>query len=527
LEVLINFYFYRFKKASKSAIKSSFSMFDRELPIDKISLSNACLLCLTGGFEMRFIGREKELAVLQSLQKKETASLACITGRRRIGKSYLIQKFAQSFQFYTEIQGLGPHSNFHSKKDQLAHFATELSHQFNIKKQHYEDWDDAFIHLSEVTSKGEHLVLLDEISWMAKDDPLFSAKIKSAWDSRLKKNPKLILVLCGSVSSWIEENILKNTNFEGRVSLQINLKELPIEDCLPFLDKSIGPYELMTILSITGGVPKYLEEFYKKGVSNKQIAEFCFSESGLLFNDFEKIFAEIFTRKSKTYERIIRACLYKKLSPLELSRKCKIEYNSDFLHHLHHLELSGFVSRDYYFKPENNQPSKFSHIRLKDNYLRFYLKIIEPLKLKIQTGAKKIDGLTELKNLESIMGYQFENILLANRERIHQLLNITASEINSSSPYVQKKTATNKGACQIDLLIHTNLDVFYLCEFKCQKRISKSIISETEKKVNMIKVPRRSSVKPVLIYLGELEPDHESEIEDYFYKCIPFERIYT
>lgn len=105
--------------------------------------------------------------------------------------------------------------------------------------------------------------MFDEISWMGSEDPDFLGKIKNAWDQKFKKNPNLLFVLCGSASSWIEENILNSTGFLGRVSYTLTLGELPLKDCTHFwleASKNISAFEKFKILSVTGGIPRYLEE---------------------------------------------------------------------------------------------------------------------------------------------------------------------------------------------------------------------------------------------------------------------------
>jgi hypothetical protein len=107
------------------------------------------------------------------------------------------------------------------------------------------------------------IVLFDEISWMGSKDPDFLGKLKNAWDLYFKKNPKLIFILCGSVSSWIDKNILSHTGFLGRISYRLTLEELPLKDCNQFWSSAggqISAYEKLKVLSITGGVPRYLEE---------------------------------------------------------------------------------------------------------------------------------------------------------------------------------------------------------------------------------------------------------------------------
>jgi AAA+ ATPase superfamily predicted ATPase len=473
-----------------------------------------------------FFGREEELEALDRLRKKNSSSLVCVLGRRRIGKSRLIEKFGESFKSYTTIQGLGPEQD-QSNTAQLKHFATALSIRFNIRQKGFQDWTEAFYELAELTKKGEQLILLDEISWMGKSDPLFPAKLKDAWDLYFKKNPRLILTACGSVSSWIEDNILLNTNFEGRVSLSINLQELP----LPIINRiwsrksyQFSALEKMLILSVTGGVPKYLEEILLSEHAERNIIELCFKPGGLLFNDFDRIFSDIFDRRKASLKKIVTCSIERKHSLTTLAKKLGKTPDGSLSTLVHILELSGFVSRDCVFKPDGSA-SGLSQIRVKDNYLRFYLKHIEPNKERILKGGFKLRSLYELKGFDAILGYQFENIILANRELIYQHLSLAPSSIISAAPYWQRKTLKNKGACQVDLLIHSSLDVYFVCEFKCQKVIDRRVIGAVKRKLETIALPKKTAAKPVLVYQGEIDPAHESELREFFLKLISFEEL--
>jgi hypothetical protein len=92
------------------------------------------------------------------------------------------------------------------------------------------DWGDLFTLLAKQTSEGRVVILFDEISWMGSKDPTFLGKLKNAWDLQFSKNNKLLLIICGSVSSWIEKNIISSTEFLGRPSLYLHLEELHLED---------------------------------------------------------------------------------------------------------------------------------------------------------------------------------------------------------------------------------------------------------------------------------------------------------
>jgi AAA+ ATPase superfamily predicted ATPase len=466
-----------------------------------------------------FIGRENELKKLFIEKNKGIASLNTVRGRRRIGKSRLVKEFSKDFDFFLEFQGLGPEEGG-TNQIQLDYFKKLLSQQTSKRESPVKDWTDAFYDLSlEIPKNKTCLILLDEISWMGKHDKEFPAKLKSAWDRHFSSHRKLVMVLCGSVSSWIEKNILENADFLGRISLDLQIDELLIPFCNKFFDSKTGSYEKALALSVTGGIPKYLEEISSSQTIEQNIVRLCFTKSGFLYNEFKKIFSDIFGTRSKTYEKLIRICIERKLSPSELAESYGQTLNSDLSDAIHILEVSGFLSRDYLFKT-NGEISSKSIIRLKDNYLRFYLKHIEPLHLKIEKGGVQISSLRDIKGIDAILGLQFENLMLANRSLIHHLIGIENNQILSSAPYIQKKDSTHKAGCQIDLLINTSSGVLFVCEFKFKKRIGTEVIKEVEEKIKILKTPKRVSVRPVLVYEGELS--HPEKFNDSFFKIIPF-----
>lgn len=170
------------------------------------------------------------------------------------------------------------------------------------------DWSDLFFSLARETKEGRVVILFDEISWMGTKDPDFLGKLKNAWDMQLKKNAELILILCGSISTWIEENILKSTGFMGRLSLVLDLEELSMQECNQLLT-TIGfrgsAYEKFKLLSVMGGIPRYLEEINPSELADENIKKTCFTKKGVLFREFKEIFLDIFTRRSEMYKKIV------------------------------------------------------------------------------------------------------------------------------------------------------------------------------------------------------------------------------
>ncbi|MGL9731448.1 MAG: AAA family ATPase [Wolbachia sp.] len=138
------------------------------------------------------------------LKEKNTASFVVVKGRRRIGKSRLIQEFGKHFEQYYSFIGLPPDKHT-TISHQLNEFSRQIARQFNTSFARYDDWSDLLWAVGERLLSGKILLLFDEISWMGSKDPTFLGKIKNFWDTQLKNNNKLIFVVCGSASFWIEK----------------------------------------------------------------------------------------------------------------------------------------------------------------------------------------------------------------------------------------------------------------------------------------------------------------------------------
>ena len=207
-----------------------------------------------------FIGREPEMARLKGLLSKRSASLIVVRGRRRIGKSRLLAEFGKEMKSFF-FSGMPPVPKMNAQL-QREEFANQME-RIGLPAVKPDDWGNLFWALSKHTEKGQVLVVFDEISWMGGKDLTFLGKLKTAWDMHFSKNPHLVMALCGSISSWIEENILSSTGFVGRITIDLVLEELPLNVCNAFWhpkEKRIAAFEKFKLLSITGGVPRYLEE---------------------------------------------------------------------------------------------------------------------------------------------------------------------------------------------------------------------------------------------------------------------------
>ena len=472
-----------------------------------------------------FVGREIELERLGALYKKTSASLVVIKGRRRIGKSRLIHEFAKTTgnAGFWSFAGLAPGDGV-SSQEQMDHFAWQLSLRLQKPRQLFHDWSDGLELLSMYLKPGA-IVLFDEISWMGSKDATFIPKLKAWWD---KMTMHILLVFCGSVSTWIEENILKSTAFFGRVNLTLNVEPLSIPESAEFLRKlgmKISYYDMYKLLSIVGGVPWYLEQFNPRITADENIKQLSFEKNGLLVKEFDRIFNDLFNDKGTTYKKILNHLKDGSKTLAEIRESIKFAHSGTLSQMMEHLIIAGFVTKQSLWSFKTAKALKQSLYRIADPYMRFYLKIIMPNLAAIADGEFNKIAISTLSGFDVHMGLQLEALLLQNRSLIAQKLGISPVDIVRSGPYRQFKTSTQQG-CQIDYLIQTKTNGLFICEFKFKKReISSEIIHEIQEKISRLKAPKGFARIPVLLHLSGVTDSVTTS--DFFYRIIDIVDFFT
>ncbi|NDD59503.1 MAG: ATPase, partial [Chlamydiae bacterium] len=228
--------------------------------------------------------------------------------------------------------------------------------------------------------------------------------------------------------------------------------------------------------------------------------------------EFDQIFSDLFSRKAQSYSNIVKTLSHGSLTLDEICEKLKLEKSGSISNYLDHLEMAGFIKEDHTWNLSTSNSSRLKKFRLKDNYLRFYLRYIEPHKNKIEQDLFESKPFISMAGWESIMGLQFENLVINNLKSLCKLLRIDLHEIVNAGPFFQRSTQRQKG-CQIDLMIQTKHNTLYICEIKFSRlEVKHSVVEEMEKKMKSISIPKAFSIRPVLIHVnGVVQSVIESE----------------
>ncbi|MBM3198336.1 MAG: ATPase, partial [Chlamydiae bacterium] len=206
-------------------------------------------------------------------------------------------------------------------------------------------------------------------------------------------------------------------------------------------------------------------------------------------------------------------------SQKELAEFLERKPGGDIVEYLEELVEAGFVQKYRQWNLSDPSKGELFRYRICDNYCRFYLKYIAPRKHQIKEGT--------LRDLPpgwpSVMGFQFESLVVNHHIELCQVLKIPLHEIISSGPYFQTKTKQREG-CQIDCLIQSKFDTLYLCEIKFSKReLGVEVIAEVKEKIRRLSRPPGLSIRPVLVHVNGVTD--ELLAAEYFAHIVDFAEL--
>lgn len=411
------------------------------------------------------IGRKKEIDELIELYNGKRAELVAIYGRRRVGKTYLVeQTFKNKFSF--SHAGLSPveHIEKGMLEAQLLQFYNSLISFGMEESAPPTNWINAFFMLQRLLEKKDdgnrQVVFIDELPWMDTPRSLFVTAFEGFWNNWGCHRENLMVIVCGSANAWMLDNLINNHGgLYGRVTYEIKLSPFTLSECEAFLkerDIRLSRYDIAQSYMIVGGIPYYLQ-YFKKGLSLAQNIDILFYNDGAkLLYEFDRLFSSVF--KKPEFIKSIVIFLHTKnagYTRKEITDKLGITDGGAITNALNALVASGFIMK---YVPFGN--TKIEHYRLTDPFCIFYLRFV------INRQDMSNDFWKENVKSQPIVtwrGIAFENLCFNHINQIKAVLGI--SGIASKQSVWSKRSDDEKGA-QIDLLIDRNDDIINMCELK-------------------------------------------------------------
>lgn len=415
------------------------------------------------------IGREQELATLRDLMASDEAQFVAVYGRRRVGKTFLIR---EAFKENMVFQHTGTYGA--TRQQQLSDFRESLYLVGMKKSAMPKTWSEAFgllwRYLTTIPqSEKKKVIFIDELPWMDTPKSNFVRSLDHFWNGWVSTRKDIILVICGSATSWIIDNVVMNYGgLHNRLTCKIHLQPFMLNECKQYCESKHLGYKDRQILEaymVMGGVPYYWS-FLKKGQSVAQnFDRMFFQPGGELSQEFEALYASLF-KKPHRHLSIITALAKKKKGMLreELRKASKLADNADFSKALQELEQCGFIRKYTCI----GKKSKDAIYQLIDNYTLFYFDFIS----ENVNGNEHFWSASASSALHySWAGRAFERVCMQHVNQIKAALGFSAviSSVHSWSTKGKKDPVSGqtltKGA-QIDMLIDRNDDTINLCEIK-------------------------------------------------------------
>jgi len=436
-----------------------------------------------------FIGRKKELHLLEMVKESAKSEFVAVYGRRRIGKTFLIREaFQQDFAFY--LTGV-PNINLHQ---QLSNFHRATRKYYPTSTHTVPDnWFTAFEQLEDLISQHKNpkkVIFLDELPWLDTAHSGFIPALDYFWNSFASARKDIILVVCGSAASWMINTLIHNKGgLHNRVTYRIRLEPFSLSECEVFFQHRSGVfnrYQLIQLYMVMGGVPFYLDHVDVGMSAVQNINKLCFQPDGILTEEFNDLYSSLFNKADKHLAVVEALCKKAKgLTRKEIIEIAKLHNGGSTTQLLKELEESGFI-RKYLSLGKKERSSLY---QLSDFYSLFYIKFIRENHTLNENSW--LNGL-DTPQQRAWSGYAFEQICLAHLTHVKYALGISGIQTNSAS-WIN----TGKGnKRQIDLVIDRKDSVINLCEMKFSVKpftIDKKYYAELQDKIETFRTATQTT----------------------------------
>jgi len=409
---------------------------------------------------MKIVGRLQEQAVLKRYYDSGKPEFIAITGRRRVGKTFLIREFfSKSITFYFS----GTTGKNITNDYQLRQFDATIEEFGGESGMCSKCWADAFRKLKkliELSNKERQVIFIDELPWLDTPKSDFVPALGYFWNTFVSTRPDVMLVVCGSAASWIVGNLFQNKGgLHNRITGRIYLSPFKLNECEAFFNENdivMNRYQIAESYMVFGGIPYYLNMFEKRFGLTQNIDRLIFADNAPLANEFNEVYQSLF-RASDRHIRIVESLSKKRegMTRDEIIHSSKIPGGGNLTKTLNELEQCGFIEKYADFTKRQN----CSYYRLVDPFTLFWLRHVKNNDTKDEYyWTNRIDD----GGRRAWSGYAFEQLCLHHIAQIKHKLGISGI---STEVFTWRSKTIEPGA-QIDLIISRRDDVINLCEIK-------------------------------------------------------------
>lgn len=410
------------------------------------------------------IGRVKQQQELLDLLQSDESQFCAVYGRRRVGKTYLVkQTFQNQFAFqHSGVANAG-------MVEQLEEFRLSLLNAGVKRVPKLKSWSLAFFHLGQYLAslpQGKKIVFIDEMPWMDTPKSSFVSALEHFWNGWANMRNDIILIVCGSATSWIIGNIVRNHGgLHNRLTRQLYLRPFTLKECEQYAQKRALRMPRKSILEtymVLGGIPYYWS-LLKQGMSwSQNIDHLFFSPEGELRNEFNALYASLF-RLPQPYIDIVTALGTKKtgMTREELDGAIKNNLGGKLVDKLEELEQCDFI-RSYTALGKKKRDTIYQLI---DNFTLFYFKFLVGHTISDENFWSLSIGKPQYNTWS---GLAFERVCMQHSTQIRQALGISGISAGVYSWTYRAQNEYEHGV-QIDMLIDRSDDVIDVCEMKFSK----------------------------------------------------------
>ena len=251
---------------------------------------------------MKLVGREKEQDILQQAIASESSQLIAVYGRRRVGKTYLIEN-TLSREIIFDATGIKEASI----RTQISNFQAQIIKRSKklSKSPTPQNWFEAFQLLQKyIEAKGgkKKVIYIDEFPWFCGQRSEFLPVFEHFWNNFCAKRNDLVVIVCGSAASFMVNKVINNKDgLHGRISTIIRLMPFNLYETKAYLRyKKINwdHYDIVQCYMILGGIPHYLNQLDKRYTLPQNIDRLCFEEGGQLTNEYDQVLISLFTNSA-------------------------------------------------------------------------------------------------------------------------------------------------------------------------------------------------------------------------------------